>query len=70
MEYNREVWLRKERRIMELTEYCERHKIYDAQTIKLLAMRFYNVSPMTAESYAEIVQSRLILKNLKAPIVI
>ena len=70
MEYNREVWLRKERRILELTEYCERHGIYDAQTIKLLAMRFYGVSPLTAENYAEIVQSRLILKNLKAPIVI
>ncbi len=65
-----EIIQRKERRIMELTDYCYRHRIYDAPTIAELAMRFYSVSPSVAQNYADIVQARLIYRKARPPITI
>mgnify|MGYP001626425792 CR=1 FL=1 len=66
----REMYERKNRRIMELADYCEKNNIFDAQTIAELAMRFYSVSPSVARDYAEIVQARLLYRRLKPPVTI
>ncbi len=65
-----EIYERKNRRIMELTDYCLKHKIYDAPSIAELAMRFYSVSPSVAQNYADIVQARLIYRKVKPPLTI
>ncbi len=61
---------RKQRRIMELTEYCEKKDIIDKETIKMLAMRFYSVDPATAEKYAQIVLAKLLYGDVPAPVVL
>ncbi len=59
---------KRQRRIMELTEYCIKNRIYDAPTIADLAIAFYSVSTQEARELAEIVQKRIVYRGLTRPV--